>query len=336
MKMHTKPLVAKLAPRSLSRLSLTGGGVLTVALLAGCATGPNAHPQDPLEPYNRTMTSFNDAVDKAVMKPVAKGYQTVVPRMVRTGVSNFFGNLGDFWSLVNNALQGKGYETGQQVGRVLVNSFLGLGGLIDVASQAGIEKYREDFGQTLGVWGVGPGPYFVMPFFGPSTIRDTLAWPVDAYGSPLAHVDNVALRNTLVVTRTVDGRARLLEVEDVVNAASIDRYTFLRDAYLQKRRNDVYDGNPPFDEERYDLPESGNEQPGQSGSGQSAAQTAAPLQPVEQPASAPAVAPEPGASAPSASVPALDTPVAASFPLRVDVVSAGTPVAERPASAVGR
>lgn len=227
-----------------------GVAVLTCAVLlglAGCASGPKANPRDPFEPYNRSITRFNDAVDKAVLKPVAIAYKDVAPKPVRTGVSNFFGNLSDGWSVVNNALQFKGQATAESVMRVSVNTVFGLGGLLDIASEMGIERRTEDFGQTLGHWGVPSGPYLVLPLLGPSTVRDTAALPVDSAGNPLSQVDPTHTRNSLYGLRIIDTRAMLLGATNLLGEVALDPYTFTRDFYLQKRRNDVYDGMPPSD-----------------------------------------------------------------------------------------
>ncbi len=228
---------------------------LMVVTLAGCASVPGGDPRDPWEPYNRSMTKFNDAVDEAVMKPVATVYKQVLPTPVRTGVGNFFGNLSDVWSFVNNVLQGKAEGSLHSFWRVLINTSIGIGGLFDPATEMALERHREDFGQTMGRWGVSPGPYLVLPILGSSTLRDTVVLPVDYYGQPLGRADNIRLRNSLSVLGVVDVRARLLDVGNMLDAAALDPYTFKREAFLQKRRNDVYDGNPPQDEERYDLEE---------------------------------------------------------------------------------
>ncbi|MFT3778153.1 MAG: VacJ family lipoprotein [Ottowia sp.] len=225
------------------------------ALLAGCATVANPDPRDPWEGYNRSMTKFNDAVDDAVIKPVATVYKEVLPQPVRTGVGNFLGNLGDAWSFVNSVLQAKPEAALSSFWRVVVNTTLGLGGVLDPAAEMRLERHREDFGQTLGYWGVPPGPYFVLPFLGSSTLRDTAALPVDWYGHPIGHVNDVSLRNSLRALQIIHLRSQLLEAGELFEAAALDPYTFRRDAYFQKRRNDIYDGNPPQDEERYDLEE---------------------------------------------------------------------------------
>ena len=207
---------------------------LCVLALAGCASGPNADPRDPLEPYNRSMTRFNDGVDAAVLKPVATAYQQAVPAMARTGVSNFFANLGDAWSFVNNTLQLRAEGALASFFRFSTNTFLGLGGVLDVASEMGIERHKQDFGLTLGHWGVPPGPYLVLPILGPSTVRDTLALPVDAKGNLLREVTPDAPRNALYV-RAVDVRSNLLRAGEVLDSAALDKYSFTRDVFLQVR-----------------------------------------------------------------------------------------------------
>ena len=164
---------------SVSRLATGLALLLGAVLLTGCATVANPDPRDPLESYNRSMTNFNEQVDAMVLKPVATAYKEVMPGPVRTGVSNFFANLGDVWSFVNNVLQLRGEAAASSFMRVNVNTFMGLGGLLDIASELGIDRYKQDFGLTLGRWGVGTGPYLVLPILGPSTVRDTFALPVD-------------------------------------------------------------------------------------------------------------------------------------------------------------
>ncbi|WP_309678509.1 VacJ family lipoprotein [Polaromonas sp.] len=236
-----------------SSLLLTAAGLVLV-LLQGCATGPNANPADPLEPFNRVMFNFNDGVDRAVLKPVATAYRTVTPSPVRTGVTNFFGNISDVWSLVNNVLQLKPKESVETLMRVSMNTWLGLGGLIDIASEMRLEKHKEDFGQTLGYWGVKTGPYVVLPLLGPSTVRDSVGSLVDSYGDLVTQIDKTSVRNSLVILRVVDKRARFLNAGDVLEDAALDKYTFTRDIYLQ-RRSSLVGVEPPAREERYDLPE---------------------------------------------------------------------------------
>lgn len=225
----------------------------SVLLAAGCAATGTAHPDDPLEGYNRAMFSFNESVDKAVMKPLAQGYDYVAPTPVKTGVGNFFGNLGDVWIGANNLLQGKVRDALSDVGRVLVNSTLGIAGLFDVATDMGLDKHDEDFGQTLGKWGVGEGGYFVVPFLGPRTVRDALALPVDFKADPVNWLADVATRNALFGLRVVHDRYTLLGVEKTLEEGTLDKYGYSRDYYLQQRRYRVFDGNPPKrpDDEAY-------------------------------------------------------------------------------------
>ncbi len=243
-------------PAAGARWRLRGAaGVAALALLSGCASAPGVDPRDPWEAYNRSMYRFNDAIDTAVLKPVATVSRDALPQPVRTGVGNFFGNLGDVWSFVNQTLQAKPEAALHSFWRVVVNTTMGLGGVLDPASEMRLERRREDFGQTLGHWGVPAGPYFVLPFFGPSTVRDTVALPVDIYGHPLSHVNDVSARNALGATQVVNTRAAVLGATELLESAALDPYSFQRDAYLQKRRNDIHDGNPPADQERYDLDE---------------------------------------------------------------------------------
>ena len=223
------------AQRWLAMASLLVGA----ALLTGCATVARPDPNDPLESYNRSMTRFNDQVDAMVLKPVATAYREVTPAPVRTGVSNFFANIGDVWSFVNNVLQLRAEAAGSSFMRVNVNTIFGLGGLLDVASELGIERYKQDFGLTLGRWGIGTGPYLVLPILGPSTLRDTLALPVDIKGNVVSHVDPVSARNSLYALRAVDVRANLLRAGSVLDSAALDKYSFTRDVFLQVRGSQV-------------------------------------------------------------------------------------------------
>jgi phospholipid-binding lipoprotein MlaA len=228
----------------LSRLTVL---FLAVALLGGCATSGN--PRDPMEPVNRAVYSFNDGFDRIIAKPVAEGYRSLIPGLIRTGVSNFFSNLGDLWIAANNLLQGKVADAANDFGRVVINTSVGLLGIIDVASDAGLEKHNEDFGQTLGRWGVASGPYVVLPFLGPSTLRDALSYGfVDSQADFVTQLDNVSARNTLFLIRAIDIRANLLDASRVLDEAALDKYNFTRDAYLQRRQSLVFDGNPPKDE----------------------------------------------------------------------------------------
>lgn len=227
---------------------------VVLALLAGCATGPNANPQDPLEPYNRVMTHFNDGVDKVLLVPAATLYKEALPHPVRAGVGNFFANLGDLWSFVNNVLQGRGQAAADSLARFGINSFIGIGGLFDVASEAGVARHKQDFGLTLARWGVPTGPYLVLPLLGPSSIRDTAALPADSWGDLAWHAHPIVTRNSLYGLRFVDKRASLLGATAVRDAAALDPYTFTRDLYLDLRNRDAGkqepgdDGKLPEDE----------------------------------------------------------------------------------------
>lgn len=224
------------------------------AVITGCASGPQANPRDPLEPFNRGVTKFNDAVDGAVLKPVATAYQRVVPGIVRTGVSNFFANLGDLWSAANNLLQLKVGHAAETWLRFNVNTFFGLAGILDVAGELGIERHKEDFGQTLGRWGVPAGPYVVLPLLGPSTLRDTAVLPLETRANPIYYVEDQGAQNGLYVLRAIDARANLLRASSVLDDAALDKYSFTRDAYLQLRRSEVYDGNDPEDGKEPEVP----------------------------------------------------------------------------------
>jgi phospholipid-binding lipoprotein MlaA len=228
--------------------------LLALALLQGCASGPNANPADPLEPLNRTIFSFNEGVDQAILKPVATVYRDVTPAPVRTGVTNFFGNLSDVWSTVNNLLQGKPTEAMNSFFRVTTNTLWGLGGIFDVASDLNITKHSEDFGQTLGYWGFDAGPYLVLPLLGPSSVRDGVGTLVDYQGDLVSRTDNVPARNSLTVLRVVNVRANLLGAGEVVDQAALDKYSFTRDIYLQRRAS-LIGRDTPQKEERFDLPE---------------------------------------------------------------------------------
>lgn len=245
-----------MSPIKRGALRVLGLGI--ALLLQGCATVQTADPRDPLESLNRSIYQFNDVIDQAAIQPAAQMYEAVVPGLVRAGVNNFLGNLGDGWSMANSAMQLKGQAAAETFMRICVNTFFGLGGLLDVATEMRLEKRGEDLGQTLGYWGVGPGPYLMLPFFGPSTLRDTLALPLDMQGDAAQLFSDTSTRNALSLTRVLDVRARLLQTVDVVKAASLDPYSFVRDAYLQKRLNDIHDGNPPSN---FDYDESWADEP---------------------------------------------------------------------------
>jgi phospholipid-binding lipoprotein MlaA len=239
-----------------TRSAQLGFIALILAVLQGCAMSPNANPRDPWEPFNRNVSGFNEGFDQAILKPVATGYQSVTPKIMRTGVNNFFGNISDVWSLVNNVFQLKPKESVETLFRVGVNTTVGLFGLIDVATDLKLEKHTEDFGQTLGFWGMPTGPYVVLPLLGPSTLRDSLTLQVDANGNLVNSLNDVALRNSLMTLRLVDYRARLLNAGELLDAAALDKYSFTRDVYLQRRRGQIFGPRKDviLDEERYDLP----------------------------------------------------------------------------------
>lgn len=213
------------------------------ALLQGCATGPLE--RDPMEPWNRQVFSFNEVVDRNVLQPVARGYNAVVPSPVRTGVRNFMGNIGDAWSTVNLFLQGRFADGTLGVIRVSVNTTFGLLGVLDVATPMQLERQNEDLGQTFGVWGMGPGPYVVWPFLGSSTARDSVALPGDLYASPSSLGETAAQGLAITGLRLVSVRANILEATNLLDDVALDKYSFVRDAYLQRRQNLIYEGNPP-------------------------------------------------------------------------------------------
>lgn len=230
--------------------------VLTTIILTGCASTHAKNPADPLESINRGIYKFNDTVDKAVIKPVARGYKAVMPTTGRIMVTNFFSNLDDVVVTANDLLQFKfkqGFSDGM---RFFVNSTIGVFGLIDVASIDGLPKHHEDFGLTLGKWGVGNGPYLVLPILGPSTLRDGIGDYVDTIPDPTFQTDHIPTRNQIYVTKKINRRAELLDQEKVLDEAMIDPYEFVRDAYLLRRLSKVYEGNPP--RPRYDDEESDN------------------------------------------------------------------------------
>jgi phospholipid-binding lipoprotein MlaA len=225
--------------RSLS-LALAG------ALLCACAAAPNK--DDPFEPWNRAMYEVHTAVDSAVIKPVAQGYVAVVPEVIRTGISNFFGNIDDFFTGINNVLEGRGDQAGDDFGRVLLNTMFGLG-FFDQASMMGIPKDKKDFGITFGKWGAPPGPYFFVPLFGPTTLRDGAGTVVRFFVGPIGYINDIPVRNTLYGLGYLDTRAQALSAESVLETAALDKYRFLRSAYLKNRRFQIYDGKPPPEED---------------------------------------------------------------------------------------
>ncbi|MDP1613537.1 MAG: VacJ family lipoprotein [Sulfuritalea sp.] len=226
-----------------ARLKSVTVAILAAGLLAGCASSGN--PKDPIEGFNRAMFAFNEGLDSAIVKPVATGYEAVLPSPVRTGVTNFFSNIEDVFIGVNNLLQGKVPEAFSDLGRVVINSTVGILGLIDFASDAGLEKHNEDFGQTFGRWGVGNGAYVVIPLFGPRTARDTVGFVLDVAADPVANHNPRRTRDLALVLRLVNDRANLLPADKVIEEAALDKYSYVRDGYLQRRRNLIHDGNAP-------------------------------------------------------------------------------------------
>jgi phospholipid-binding lipoprotein MlaA len=216
-------------------------GLMMFLVLTGCATGPDAHPQDPLEPWNRGVYQFNDVIDTNVLKPVATTYTNITPDPVRRGVGNFFNNIRDVWSAANAALQLRPQEALENLFRVGVNTFIGLGGVLDVATEMGIPRTRLDFGQTLGRWGVPSGPYLVLPLLGPSSVRDATGTGVQFRVNDYTEFDDSTLQASLTVLEVVDTRAGLLRAGTMLNEAAIDKYSFMRDFYLQRRQNQIED-----------------------------------------------------------------------------------------------
>lgn len=223
--------------------------------LSGCAGPSNLSaeksPADPWESMNRPLYDFNNGLDQAIIKPVAKGYEAVVPKTMRRGVTNFSRNLRTPLNGINNLLQGKGLAAANDLARFVVNSTFGILGIFDVATANGVPMSEEDFGQTFAVWGVPDGPYIMVPFLGPRTLRDTFAIPLNFLADPLYHYDNKPVRNTLYALRLIDVRQRLFKAEELLKGSQ-DRYISLREAYLQRRQYLIHDGNPPVDEDFFD------------------------------------------------------------------------------------
>ncbi len=232
----------------MTRIPLRVATLAAGVLLSGCAAV--ASKDDPFEPFNRAMYDVHQVVDGKVVKPIAQAYVDYTPKIIQRGVMNFFGNFDDVVSVFNDFLQGKLDKAGNDMGRVMINSFFGIGGLIDIASDAGIEKGNEDFGQTFGFWGIPQGPYVFVPVLGPTTVRDGTGLVVRAYASPLSYViTDVPVRNIFYAVGFVDARAQALQAESFVDQAALDRYTFIRRAYLQRREYLVRDGQPAPEKE---------------------------------------------------------------------------------------
>src|SRR5271165_2658483 len=215
-------------------------------LFAGCALGPTK--EDPLEPWNRSMYEVHQVVDGNVVKPIAEAYVKVTPELIRTGVSNFFGNLDDLFTGINNVLEGNGQQAGDDFGRVLLNSTFGILGIFDLASMMGIHKDHKDFGITFGKWGVPPGPYLFIPLFGPTTVRDGTGTLARLFIGPVGYIPDVPLRNSIYGVGYLDARAQVLSGESVLDTAALDRYRFLRNAYLKNRQYQI-DGKLPAEDD---------------------------------------------------------------------------------------
>ena len=232
-------------------------GTTVLTLLAACAGSIPAAPKedrspaDPWEPLNRRISNFNEAVDKVSFKPLAKGYQAILPEPMQRGIANFSENLLGPLFIVNNLLQGKFKRSLSETGRFLANSTWGILGLVDVGADMGLETYREDFGETLATWGVPDGPFVVVPILGPRTLRDATMIPLNFLADPLFHYDNDSARRAIYLVRAIDVRARFFSVEALIED-SFDRYLTIRESYLQNRRFLIHDGNPPEDDDLYD------------------------------------------------------------------------------------
>jgi len=278
-------------------------------LLAGCASGPNRTPGDPLEPMNRVVFKVNDTVDRTIAVPVAKGYQKVTPQPLRTAISNFFSNLGDISNIANELLQLKITDATEDVIRFAMNTTFGIGGLIDFATLARLPKHHQDFGLTLGRWGVPSGPYLVLPVFGPSTFRDSVGLAVDVRFNPLNYIEPSA-RTPLYVVQFVSARSDMLAATNVLEQAALDKYSFVRDAYLQQRKSKLSAGSgdtgtpalPNYDDDdsgaAAPTPASGGSASSAAGGGAGAAAPAAAPAAASAPGSLPAPAPD-SASAPA-------------------------------------
>jgi phospholipid-binding lipoprotein MlaA len=216
-------------------------------LLAGQVSAQDSN--DPVEGFNRAVFAFNEGLDTVLIRPIAQGYDAVLPGFARTGVSNFYNNIGDLFVSVNSLLQGKPADAVGDAARFVFNSTFGVAGIFDVASEMGFEKHDEDFGQTFGRWGAGPGPYLVLPVYGPRNLRDTAGLVFDASTDPVGGIGHIPTRNTLTAVRLINQRANLLPADKIIEEAALDKYSYLRDAYLQRRRSLVFDGRPPREPE---------------------------------------------------------------------------------------
>ena len=226
--------------RALAHAAAVG---LAASLVAGCAATPSR--VDPFEPMNRAFFEVHDAVDTAVMRPAIQFYIDVVPQPIRQAISNFFNNIDDIISAMNDLLQGDLDRFGNDMGRVIFNTAWGFGGFIDWASMVGIERGNQDFGLTFGKWGFDQGPYLFVPLLGPTSVRDGAGWITRLFVGPVGFIPDVPLRNSLYGVGYLDVRTQVEEASRVVDTAALDRYTFIRNAYLQRRRYLLYDGKPP-------------------------------------------------------------------------------------------
>lgn len=234
---------------AISRPAGAAVAVILLVVMSSSSAVAAEDPRDPFEGFNRAVFAFNDGLDKAIVRPVAVGYEAVLPGPVRTGVSNFYGNIADLLISVNSLLQGKPTDAVGDAARFMFNSTFGIAGIFDVATEMGIEKHEEDFGQTLGRWGAGPGPYLMLPVFGPRDVRDAAGLAVEMVADPVGNVDHVATRNTLSGIRLINDRAALLSADKIIEEAALDKYAYIRDAYLQRRQSLVHDGRPPREPE---------------------------------------------------------------------------------------
>jgi phospholipid-binding lipoprotein MlaA len=281
--------------------------------LSGCASTTAQNPADPFEKFNRSMFTFNDKVDQYALKPTATVYKRVLPSFVQTGVYNFFSNLADVWTAANNLMQGRVEDGVSDVMRFAINSTFGLGGLIDVGSDAGLPKHRQDFGATLGVWGVHSGPYVVLPLLGPSTVRDTAALPLDWKGDLWRYVDPVNVRNIGIGVRVVDMRAGVLDASNLIEDAALDRYEFIRDAYLQRRASKISSSRERGPDSVYrPLPDEDLDVDMKTNNGPSL--NAAPTTPPTEPADKRNLQPEKAPVAPAAPTTSGERPVSVPAP----------------------
>ena len=286
---------------------------LFLAAVAGCATAPQGverhttGPKDPYESVNRKIFSFNDTLDTYALKPAAKAYNAVLPSPIRTGIHNFFGNFSDAWSAVNQLLQGKPADAGEMTMRVLTNTTIGIAGLFDPATSLGLDRRSEDLGQTLGRWGLEPGPYLVLPLFGSSDIRDAIALPADTYVTPALLVPSTWQKIGVDTVGVIDTRAGLLGASQMLDELAFDRYTFMRDAYITRRRSLVYDGNPPDlpDEDDSDDSKSAPAPAGAASGAQSGTRPALPAAPAASGAQSSSAAPGARVAAAAAATPAV-------------------------------